>query len=139
MRFLVPVSEREKVSVPSLFDDVFNEFFNNKWFSDMSGNVPMNVSEDEKNVLINLEIPGVDKSDINVEYEDGLLKISGEKKEEKKEGKHYREIRYGKFSRVINVGNVDFEKSTGEYEKGILTLTLPKTEEVKKTQKLEIK
>ena len=81
------------------------------------------------------------KNEINIEYKDGVLTVSGEKKAEKTEdekGWHYREISYGKFSRSVNVGDVNFEKGKADYENGVLKIELPKAEEAK-PHRLQIK
>ncbi len=90
----------------------------------------LEISEDEKNFIVSVELPGVKEDDIDVRIKDNMLIISGEKKqEEAKEGQTFYlvERRYGKFERVINLPtNVDVDNVEAKFENGILTLTLPK-------------
>ena len=69
----------------SLFEDFFNlENTFGKEFLNNSIDTPVEVTSDEKNVYIKIELPGIDKKDIKIEYQDNTLSISGEKKVEKK-------------------------------------------------------
>jgi HSP20 family protein len=93
------------------------------------------VCEEEKNYLIEAELPGFDKNDINVEIDGGVLTISAEhteEKEEKDENRKYisRERRFGYFSRSFDVSGIDEDSITGEYKDGVLKLVLPKVQEV---------
>jgi HSP20 family protein len=138
MTYLVPRSNF------SLWDDWldFDRLLPKK--SEISGAkiAPLDIKTDEKNIYITTEIAGVDKKDINIEYKEGYLTISGEKKAEKKEehkGYFYSERSKGKFARSIYVGEIDFDASKAEYKNGVLELVLPKKEESKeKTQRLQI-
>ncbi len=84
-----------------------------------------------------VELPGMRKEDIELSLQDGMLTISGERKEEKAEGdKTGRSERFvGKFRRSITLPTrVDANKVSATYKDGILTVTLPKAEEVKPKQ-----
>ena len=84
----------------------------------------------------------MDKKDINISLSDGLLTITGEKKQEKEdknENYHRVERRYGKFSRTMRLpSEVDTEKVDAIYKDGALKITLPKSETVK-PKKVKIK
>jgi len=84
----------------------------------------------------------MDKKDINISLSDGLLTITGEKKQEKEdknENYHRVERRYGKFSRTMRLpSEVDTEKVDAIYKDGVLKITLPKSETVK-PKKVKIK
>ncbi len=91
----------------------------------------VDVTEKDKQYLINAEFPGIDKKDIKVTLENGILSLEAEtRKEEKKEDKGeiiYQERQYGKFARRFNVGNDIREKDVeATFRDGILSLTLPK-------------
>lgn len=92
--------------------------------------VPIDVESDAHAVHIRAEIPGVRKEDIVIEYQDGVLAISGEKaaqvrKSEK--GYHYTEISAGTFSRKIQVGrDLNFVLAEATYENGLLQVTIPR-------------
>lgn len=92
----------------------------------------VDVAEDEHGFVIKVEIPGYSKDDVNVEFENGVLKISAEhneEKEEKNERYHVRERRTGSFGRKFTLPeNVDSEKITAAAKDGILTVNVPKLE-----------
>src|SRR6476661_9289710 len=91
---------------------------------------PVDVYEDEHNLVLKLEVPGVEENDLNVSVENSTLTIQGERKfekEEKEENFHRIERRYGSFIRTFKLPNtVDADKVGASYEKGILKITLAK-------------
>jgi HSP20 family protein len=99
---------------------------------------PVDVYEDEQNLILKLEVPGVNEGDINVSVENDTLTIQGERKfekEEKEENFHRIERRYGSFIRTFKLPNtVDAEKVEASYDKGILKITLAKRAEAKPRQ-----
>lgn len=100
--------------------------------------------ETEKEYQITAELPGLDDKNVEVKLSNGTLTIGGEKKEEKeekKEGYYFSERRYGSFKRAFRVPEgVDADKIEASFEKGVLTVRLPKTPEAQKSQKtIEIK
>ncbi len=133
-------------SLSRMIDELFDEskFFNALDRSLPEGNWPrVDITEDEKAYHIKADLPGMEKDDISVSVERGLLTISGEKKEEKKEKKkgqfyHY-ERRYGNFTRSFNLpDHVDEAHIEAAYRNGVLELTLKKTE-VSKPKSIEVK
>jgi len=104
----------------------------------------VDVVEKEKEYQISAELPGLEEKDVEVSVADDMLTIKGEKKEEKEEkAKNYylSERRYGAFQRSFQLpSGVDAEKIEANFQKGVLTVTLPKTPEAqKKEKKIEIK
>jgi HSP20 family protein len=104
----------------------------------------VDVSEDDKQVKVTAELPGMDEKDIDVSLSKDSLTIKGEKKEEKEEKKkdYYRmERSYGSFSRTIALPvEVDTDKVRAEFRKGILTVTMPKTSKaIEETKKISVK
>lgn len=99
----------------------------------------IDVAETESELVINVEIPGMDPEDIDVSLSEGTLFIKGEKKpkaEEKEADYHLIERSYGTFIRSIPLpAEVQSDKISASYKNGILKITLPKSEE---TQKKEI-
>ena len=99
---------------------------------------PVDVYEDEQNLTLRLEIPGVEESDLNVSVENNTLTVQGERKfekEEKEENFHRIERRYGSFTRTFRLPNtVDADKVEASYDKGILKITLAKRAEAKPRQ-----
>ncbi|NLL14623.1 MAG: Hsp20/alpha crystallin family protein [Fibrobacter sp.] len=96
----------------------------------LSSYPPITVNENEKEVLVIAEVPGMCSRDINLSIQDGVLSISGEKKEEKMEGEVYREVNYGYFSREIPLGkNLKWDMAKAQCQNGQLTVRIPKKEE----------
>ena len=95
----------------------------------------VDVYEDEHNLVLKLEVPGVNEEDLNVSLENNTLTVRGDRKfenEEKKENFHRIERRYGAFTRTFRLPNtVDTEKVEAGYDKGILKITLAKRAEAK--------
>ncbi len=123
---------------------MFNKFFNNElssWpdcnYADANTSLPaVNVKENESEYEIEVAAPGMGKEDFKVNLENDLLTISSEKKDEKKDDKpNYsrREFSYQSFKRSFTVPKdmVDGEKIEAQYRDGILTIQLPKREEMK--------
>lgn len=102
----------------------------------------LDVTSDEKNVIIRTAVPGVKEEDINIEVKDGILTIDAESRyehEDKDQNWHRRELRYGKFSRSVRLPeDVKFDQANAELEDGILTITIPKTEPTP-VQKIAVK
>jgi HSP20 family protein len=97
----------------------------------------LDLYQNNDNVVVRVELPGMRKEDIEISLQDGMLTISGERKSETAEGdKAERTERYvGKFRRSISLPTqVDASKVTATYRDGILTVTLPKAEEAKPKQ-----
>jgi HSP20 family protein len=96
------------------------------------------VYEEKDNFVVKAELPGMKKEEINVALHDGDLIISGERKSEtKSEGtEFYRAERFfGKFQRAITLpATVAANNVKAEYKDGVLTVTLPKSEEAKPRQ-----
>lgn len=103
---------------------------------------PLDVSETEENILVKVEVPGIEPKDIDISISGDTLTVKGEKKSEKEEkGKNYHFIErsYGSFSRSVGLpASVKFEQVKAEYKKGILEITLPKSEK-SKIKKIPVK
>ncbi len=95
----------------------------------------VDVYEDEHNLTLKLEVPGMNEDDIKVTVENNTLTVSGERKfenEEKEENFHRIERRYGSFTRTFRLPTtVDAEKVEAAYDKGVLKITLAKRAEAK--------
>jgi HSP20 family protein len=123
-------------------------FFNDDFFPVLSrstGSVPaVNVREDDKNFILDVAVPGIDKKDLKIDVNEDVLTISSESKsesEESSDGYKRKEFSYSAFSRSFYVPeNVNREKIEANYKDGILTVALPKQEEEKNkvTRKIEI-
>lgn len=108
-------------------------------FSRESGwNPVLDVFQDQDNVLVQCELPGLKKEEIDLSLRDGVLTISGERKQDlaNKDGEAFRCERYfGTFQRTVSLPTpVDSAQVKAVYQDGILTITLPKTEAAKPKQ-----
>ena len=99
---------------------------------------PVDVYEDEHNVTLKIEVPGIDEKDIDVRVENNTLTVHGERrfeKEEKEENFRRVERQYGSFTRSFTLPNtVSTENIQANYEKGILKIQLAKKAEAKPKQ-----
>ena len=102
----------------------------------LSGWTPaLDVYEEKDHFIVKAELPGMKKEDIEVSFHDGGLSISGERKSETKheDAEVYRAERFfGRFQRTVTLPTpVAVDKAKASYQDGVLTVTLPKTEEAK--------
>ena len=95
---------------------------------------PLNISEDDSNIYIRAELPGMNIEDIDVTLSDESLIIKGERRME--EGRYFRQERpTGAFQRIINLNvKIERDKVGARMKDGLLEITLPKSEEVKPKQ-----
>lgn len=102
----------------------------------------MDIYETGKAVVAEVSVPNIDPKKINVSVENQVLRVSGSMEEEKKEEKKgywRKEIRKGSFERMVRLPvPVDESKVEAEYEKGMLKITMPKTE-AKAAKKVKVK
>ena len=142
---LVPGSRREK-RTPEKSDDPFdalwNSFFDNVMDRSEIG-FRTDVKEKDDKYIIDAELPGMDKEDINVEMDDNYLTITANNEyyeEEENEGYIRRERRKGNYRRSFYIENIKEDGVEAEYDNGILEITLPKKEEtVTKKKTIDIK
>ena len=105
----------------------------------LSGWTPaLDVYEDKDVLTVKAELPGMKKEEIDISLQDGCLSISGERKSEEKfeSAEVYRAERFvGRFQRSLSLPSpVAADKVKAQYKDGVLTITLPKTEEAKPKQ-----
>ena len=129
----LPSLANELFDTGRLFPDIFD--FGKNLFDEQGKSLAIpdaNIIENHKDFKIELAAPGLERKDFKVEVEDGILKISSEKKEEKKEEhKNYwrREFSYNSFSRSFKLPENSLpDKIEAKYENGILNVVVPKKE-----------
>lgn len=127
---------RDPFEVPMM--RLFNQFFNDPFFAETprtiaaveEGNLALDISEDDKNVIVRASMPGFAKDDIEVEIHDGVLSIKGTRTEETEiKGEHFyrKERRTGAVSRRVALpATVAEGKTQAELKDGVLTLRLAK-------------
>jgi HSP20 family protein len=125
-------------------NSVFEEFFKEPFFQNsfVAGNaIKADIRENDKEYIVDAEIPGVNKEDIKLELRNDTLTISVEHKvdtEEKSENYLRRERKVGSFSRSFYVQNVKNDLVAAKYNNGILTVSLPKEEDKGKSSRIDI-
>ena len=117
-----------------LFDEAFN-----RWFNEPAGVRPwspaVDIVENENELVLTADLPGVKMEDIDIKFEDGTLTLTGSRNfehEENKGGYHRIERSYGHFQRAFTVPDtVAADKVAATYDNGVLKVTLPKKEAAK--------
>ena len=129
---------REMMTLRNDFDRLFENFMDLPQFQenrDLNWGLALDVTENENNFTIKASVPGINPDDIDITLSDNVLTIKGEFKEEhnvEEEKYHLRERRYGSFGRSVTLPvMVNAEAVEANYSDGVLTLTVPKAEEVK--------
>ena len=132
----------------SFFDGWFDDFmpmFSRKEMKEFNSIMKTDVKETEKNYILDVDLPGFKKEDVNLNLENGYLTISAKREhkvdnENRKENFVRRERSFGQFSRSFYVGDVEQDEIEAHLENGILTIKLPKEEEKEaKSNRIEIK
>jgi HSP20 family protein len=99
---------------------------------------PVDIYEDEHNITLKMEVPGIDEKDIDVHIENITLTVRGERKfekEEKEENFRRIERQYGSFTRVFTLpSSVDTGQVSANYDNGVLKIKLAKKAEIKPKQ-----
>lgn len=157
MAHTTPRVTRDLTSLEEM-DRLFDSLFHRSWlrpFHDMFPDWPqfrvrefdmrmpkVDVLDREDEIVVQAELPGVEKKDLDVNLSERTLTINGEidRKEEQTEGEYYQsEITRGRFSRTIRLPeDVDVTQTKAEFKDGVLEIHLPKTHKVER-QKIEIK
>jgi HSP20 family protein len=136
---------RELNSLQNEMNRLFNTFFDTplpnggatarRWLP------PMDLAETDDEFVLKADLPGLAEKDVNIELEDNVLTISGERgseHEERKEGVHRVERAYGTFSRSLSLPEgVDPEAIKASFDRGVLEVRIPKPEQ-RKPRKVEI-
>lgn len=118
--------------ISDFFSDPFDSFF--RPFFKEERVYPMNtdITETDKAYTLEIDLPGFDKKDIKLDYENGYITVSASRSEKEEEKKSYiRRERSVSSSRSYYIGEVDENNVTAKFEGGVLTITVPKKEEEK--------
>jgi HSP20 family protein len=121
-----------------LFDDVWRGFgtparFGSPLMEGHFGWPSIELNETDKAVTISAELPGLSEKDVQVEIANGVLTLRGEKKSERTDngGRYFSERYYGSFERQIPLDGVEEDKTEAKFHDGVLTVTLPKSEQAR--------
>lgn len=147
-----PIIDEFPVLFREGFEKAFERFFQDPWISGrangpsaLAGFTPkLDVAESEREYVVTVELPGLEEKDVQVEVAKDVLILRGEKRQEREEKtKHssWSERTYGSFLRRIPLGaEIDANKIAATMKQGVLTVTLPKSEQARQqTRKIEIK
>ncbi len=127
---------REMMSLREAMDRFLEDSFSREIGVFEGAHFPLiDMYQTDNDVIVKAIIPGIKSEDLNISVTGDVLTINGEvHHEEETKGKQYhmREARYGAFTRTIPLPiSVNSDKASAQYEDGVLTLTLPKKEEVR--------
>ncbi len=121
------------------FDSLLDDYEDSRFKKSMK----CDIFEKDGNYNVVMDIPGFKKEDINIECDNGVIKISCEKKEEEKEEDDKKYIRkervYEKCERSFNFGDIKEDEIEAEFTDGTLKLVIPKQEKVDTKKSIEIK
>jgi HSP20 family protein len=129
---------------PEPFSTEFNRLFNTLWEQPVASQrwVPeMDLVETDDHYLLKADLPGMKQEDVSIEFNDGALTISGERKaeyERQQKGFFRLERSYGKFSRTLTLPEgIDAEKIEAAFHDGVLDVRIPKPEQ-RKPRRIEV-
>lgn len=129
---------REMVTLRDAMDHLFDEAFTRPWGPDGargSGMPAVDMYQTDDDVIVKVAVPGMKPQDVQISVTGDVLSIKGDAEEEsdtKEKAYHIREQRWGSFERTLTLPTaVKSDKAQAEFENGILTVTLPKAEDVK--------
>lgn len=119
-----------------VFDNLFDEFFSDSFFSPMNvkgfGNgFKVDLKKTDSSYMIEADLPGIKKEDITVEYNNNYLTICAKREnsvDDTKDNYVRRERSYGEFKRSFYVDNINEENIEAKFDNGVLNLTLPKAQ-----------
>ena len=131
---LIPFRTHNIKEAGGTFADFISDFFNDDFFSPMGmldgmGKFSADVRETDNEYLVSAELPGVNKEDIKLDYEDNNLIIKARRQEvhdESRDSYIRKERSYGEFSRAFYIDNVNKEGIRAKFENGELKIILPK-------------
>jgi HSP20 family protein len=137
---MLPAIRNNGALVPSVapvnrLGTLFDRFFNDDWLSPIAApawkSMPLSLWEDEQNVHVEIDAPGLTEKDVELSVHDGDLIVRGERRCERKEG-GYDTRCYGRFEQRVSLPTlVDTDKVEAKLANGVLSVTFPKSEQAK--------
>lgn len=147
MTGLVPFNRKNTGLLNTGFEDFYNmldDFFSDNWSPRRSlarDTFKINVQQNEKEYLIDAELPGVSKEEIGLDLSDGRLNISVKREEkinEEKKNYIHRESRFSSMSRSVYLEDADAKGIKAKLDSGVLRITVPRQEKTVKSEAIEI-
>lgn len=109
-----------------LIDDAFDSFFRPFYVDSESSFMKTDIKETDKDYVLDVEMPGFDKKDINLKFESGYITISAKKDQSEENSRYIRRERAVSCSRSYYMGDVDETQIKAKYENGVLSVSVPK-------------
>lgn len=147
MTGLVPFNRKNTGLRSTGFDDFYNmldDFFSDTWSPRRTferDTFKINVQQNDTEYLIEAELPGVNKEEIDVDLNDGRLNISVKREEainEEKKNYIHKESRYCSMSRSVYLADADPKGIKAKLDNGVLNITVPRQEKAAKIEKVQI-
>ncbi len=147
MTGLVPFNRRNTNLLSTGFEDFYNmldDFFNDNWSPRRSfarDTFKINVQQNDTEYLVEAELPGVKKEEIDLDLNDGRLTISVKREEqinEEKKNYIHRESRYASMSRSVYLEDADSNGIRAKLDNGVLNISVPRQEKAVRATKIEI-
>lgn len=139
---MVPFRRNNKIERRGdVFDNFLDSFFSDDFFLPSAyntGSFRVDLKEDENNYLLDADMPGMDKNNIDINLQNNYLTISAKREDQVEENKdNYvrRERTYGEFKRSFYFDNIDEENIKASFKDGVLHLQLPKKDKAKDERK----
>jgi Molecular chaperone (small heat shock protein) len=139
---MVPFRKTNKIERRGdVFENFLDNFFNDDFLLPSSfnaGSFRVDLKEDENSYLLDADLPGMDKDNIDINLQNNYLTISAKREDQVEENKdNYvrRERCYGEFKRSFYFDNIDEENTKASFKDGILHLELPKKDKTKDEKK----
>ncbi|GAB6172195.1 Hsp20/alpha crystallin family protein [Paradesulfitobacterium aromaticivorans] len=132
--------QQPTLSCGSLFDDFFSDSFMPSVFPQM-GTMKVDIKDTEKAYVLEADLPGINKAELKLEFEDGRLCIKVERNESLETDKDnylHRERRIYSTSRTFAFADVSQDGINAKYENGVLSVTLPKSETAARSKSIQI-
>jgi len=125
--------------VNRLFDDLLDNRPGTSLGTGATGWPQLEIEQEDKQIKVVAELPGVNEDDVELTIEDGVLSLSGEKRSERKDESGYSERSYGRFERRIALpSDVNEDACKADFRNGVLTVTLPRAEEKSRGRKIPL-
>ena len=147
MTGLIPFNRRNTGLLNTGFEDFHNmldDFFSDNWMPRRSlerDTFKINVQQNETEYLVEAELPGVSKDEIELDLNEGRLNISVKREEninEEKKNYIHRESRYCSMSRMVYLADADSKGIKAKLDNGVLNITVPRQTKEAKLEKIEI-
>lgn len=147
MANLIPFNKKNSLTKTGGFEsfyDMLDDFFTNPLSTGrnlMDDSFKLDIKDEEDKYVVEADLPGISKEEIDLQLDDGRLTISIEREEkEEKEEKDYvhRERRYSSMSRSVYLGDIKEKDINAKLEDGVLCINIPKDKEKEKTKKIPI-